>query len=71
MGGPPEKTTRRTELPKDDVEWFDSNYQQHGAWTWFISTCLARFRELHEQTPEDLLDLSVASVHEEIEEDED
>lgn len=49
-------------VPTEDAEWFSENYPQYGAWTWFITECLRRFRELHSETPRGIIKEAVNSV---------
>lgn len=62
MVKPPELITRRTQIPKDDAEWFESQYPMYGAWTWFIGAALAAFRAHHSIDPHDVIDAAVDDV---------
>lgn len=42
-------------IPADDARWFEENYSEYGAWTWWVRTSLRTFRELHETTPVELI----------------
>lgn len=70
MVRPPE-VTRRTQIPKDDAEWFDATYPMYGAWTWFIGACLAAFRARHtvDIGPTHLADAAADDVYREGEDD--
>lgn len=69
MPKPPEMITRRTQIPKDDAEWFEEMYPMYGAWTWFIGACLAAFRARHSIDPQDIIDAASNDVYREGEDD--
>lgn len=62
MTGTVQKVVR---IEKDDHDWFEENYPHYGSWTWFIRTTLKHFRELHEQSPAELLREAVGQTAEE------
>lgn len=62
MSGTVQKVVR---IDRDDHDWFEKNYPHYGSWTWFIRTCLEKFRELHEQSSPELLDEAVKTTLEE------
>ena len=56
---------KRVKIPEDDADWFESTYPMYGAWTWFIQTSLAKFRETHETTPEELIEIGLREMERE------
>lgn len=71
MPKPPEMITRRTQIPKDDAEWFEEMYPMYGGWTWFIGACLAAFRARHiiDTGPQAIINEAVGDVYTEGEDD--
>lgn len=56
---------KRVKIPEDDADWFETTYPQYGAWTWFVQTCLAKFRAVHSVTPEELIELGLRELERE------
>jgi len=56
---------KRVKIPEDDAEWFENTYPMYGSWTWFVQTCLAKFRDAHETTPEELVELGLREMERE------
>jgi hypothetical protein len=56
---------KRVKIPEDDYEWFQETYPMYGAWTWFIQTSLAKFRESHAASPDELVELGLRALREE------
>lgn len=49
-------------VPKDDAQWFEENYPDYGAWTWWVRESLRKFRELHEITPREIMNEAQGEV---------
>ena len=58
----PEYVRKVVKVPAGDAEWFERAYQQYGAWTWFVQSALANFREAHEITPEEVVASAVREL---------
>ena len=56
---------KRVKIPEDDADWFENTYPQYGSWTWFVQTCLAKFRAAHDTTPEELIELGLREMERE------
>ena len=56
---------KRVKIPEDDADWFENTYPMYGAWTWFVQSCLAKFREAHDTTPEELIELGLRELERE------
>lgn len=60
-----DEVQKNVHLPRDLVEWFDETYPMYGSWKWFFVTSLRRFKELHEVTPDELVELGIKELHKE------
>lgn len=59
----PRRFVKKTiKVPVEDAEWFEQTYQGYGDWTWFVRAALHRFRELHEITPNDLINEAIEEL---------